>query len=131
VLRDAVLLPEGQWRRFFKDAGWETGAMIDDKPCDQVAATPFVGKFQRLWFDVRSGLLVKQEVDEPEGQAELLFEDYFDAGGIRIARRQTIKINDVTLLLTLDSVRFNQPIPSSTFDLPAEIARLLQKKSGQ
>jgi hypothetical protein len=131
VLRDAFLLPEGQWRRFYKNAGLETGLMIDGKPYYQVAATPFAGEFQRLFFDAESGLLAKQEVEEPEGHAEFLFQDYFDAGGVRIARKQIIKINDVSFLLTVDSVQFNQPIPASTFKLPPEIARLLQKKSGQ
>jgi hypothetical protein len=131
VLRDAVLLPEGQWRRFYKEADWETSGMFDDKPFDQVAVIPFAGVYQRLWFDVRTGLLVKQEVHEPEGWAEYLFEDYFDAGGIRIARKQTITINKMTFVVTAESVRLNQSIPASTFELPAEIARLLEKRSGQ
>jgi hypothetical protein len=128
VLRDAVLLAPGQWRRFYTDAVFETGAAIDGKACDQVAATPFVGQLQRLYFDVQSGLLWKQDVVEPQGSAEFRFEDYFDAGGVRMARRQVVTISGVTLVETVDSVQFNQPMPDSTFDLPAEIARLLQKK---
>lgn len=131
VLRDAVLLPESQWRKLYKEAVWETSGMADDRPVDQIAATPFAGLFQRLWFDVRTGLLLKKEVHEPEGWAEFRFEDYFDAGGVKIAKKQTITIDKVTLLVTVDSVQFNQPIPPSTFELPAEIARLLQKKSRQ
>ncbi|MBZ5609490.1 MAG: hypothetical protein LAP38_14610 [Acidobacteriia bacterium] len=132
VLRDAVMLPESQWRRFYKDAVFETGAPVEGKSCYQVAATPFVGQFQRLWFDDESGLLVKQEVTEPEGSVEFLFEDYSDAGaGLRMARKQTIQVNGVTFVVTVDRVQFNQPIPASTFDLPPEIARLLKKKSAQ
>lgn len=139
MLRDAFLLPEGRWRRFYTEAGFETGvkingfetgARIEGRPSYQVAATPFAGEFQRLYFDAESGLLVKREVDEPEGPAVFLLEDYFDAGGgIRMARRQVIKINNVSLVVTVDSVQFNQRIPASIFEPPAEIARLLKKKS--
>jgi outer membrane lipoprotein-sorting protein len=139
VLRDAFLLPQGRWRRFYTEAGmetgvkvngFETGARIEGRPSYQVAATPFAGEFQRLFFDAESGLLVKQEVEEPEGYTVFLFEDYFDAGGgVRIPRRQVVKIKDVILHVTLDSVQFNQPIPASTFEPPAEITRLLKKKS--
>jgi hypothetical protein len=131
VLRDAVLLTLGQWRRLYTEAVWETGATIDGKACDQVAATPFIGQLQRLYFDVKSGLLWKQDVVEPQGNAEFRYEDYFDAGGVRIARRQVVAIAGVTFVETVDSAQFNQPIPASTFDLPAEIARLLQKKLGR
>jgi hypothetical protein len=139
VLRDAFLLPEGRWRRFYTEAGFETGVMVngfvtgvDGRSCYQVAATPFAGEFKRLFFDAESGLLVKQEVEEPEGHTVFLFEDYFEVGGgLRMPRRQVIKIKDVILHVTVDSVQFNQTIPASTFAPPAEIARLLKKKSVQ
>jgi hypothetical protein len=131
VLRDAFLLPPGDWRRFYTGAVFETGAEIDGKSCFQVAATPFIGALQRLYFDDDSGLLVRQDVDEPAGYTEIRFDDYFDAGGIRVARKEILTINQVSAVLTLDSVQFNQPIPAETFALPAEIARLVQKKSGR
>lgn len=131
ALRDAVLLWPGQWRKFYTDIAYETSATVGGELCDSVTAIPFAGSQERLWFSRRTGLLMKQEVYEPEGQAEFTFDDYMDVGGVRIARKQSARAGNTVFLLTLDSVEFNRTLPASTFRLPEEIVRLLKKKAAE
>ena len=132
VLRSAVLLPEGQWRRFYTDVvtviGYGSSA---DPPCYEVAAMPFAGEPESLCYNPKTGLLAIQFSETQDGgEVELKLRDYFDAGGIRMAKTAEMTVNGSVFLLTVESVQFNQSIPGSTFDLPMEIARLLKKKSG-
>jgi len=131
LLRDAGLLPEGNWRHYFKHVEVETSEMLDGRPCVEVAAKSSIGESLTLFFDLETGLLAKQVVAEPAGLVETRFEDFLDVGeGILMARREVTTMNGVTIVTTVDLVQFNQSIPASTFELPAEVAMLASKKSG-
>jgi hypothetical protein len=129
ALRASVLLPDGVWRRFYPTAETVGSGMIDGKPCYILKVVPFVGGPQTLYYEKQKGLLLRKVGPGPNGVADYAFEEYFEAGGIRVPRLLTITSLGVTLRVVVNEVKYNQPIPDSIFEPPPEISRLLKKRS--
>jgi len=55
-------------------------------------------------------------------------QEYFEAGGIKMPRILSTKMNGLLLTMVVDEVKFNQPIPDSIFALPSDIERLMKKR---
>lgn len=130
ALRSAVLLPEGQWRTYYTAAETSGTGAINDKPCYVLKVVPFAGGPRKLYFDRQSGLLLRDVGPAPDGNVvEYAFEEYFEAGGIRLPRVISLSAGGATLRTVVDEVKFNEPVPDSMFVPPPEISRLLKKRA--
>ena len=81
------------------------------------------GKNETLYFDTRTGLLLRVdfETEDEEGEpvkVECVFGDYKGVGGLRLPHRLRFKRGDESMTLTFDKYHPNDPIPDSTFEPP-------------
>ncbi|MGH9754703.1 MAG: hypothetical protein ACREA2_18145 [Blastocatellia bacterium] len=87
-----------------------------------IEATPAEGSPEKLYFDVNTGLLVRQdaESESPQGKmpVEIHLSDYKDVGGVKIAH--TLKqVNPMmTMVIKFSEVKTNDPISDAKFNKP-------------
>jgi zinc protease len=131
TLRAANMASTLEWRKFYpkvEPAGTET---VFDKPCYAVKLTPATGKPETRCYDAASGLLVKSSmiVKTPMGEipAESTFADYRDEGGVQVPHKMTQKVMGAEIVMTVNKVTVNPPIPDDKFAMPAEVKALLDK----
>jgi zinc protease len=87
-----------------------------------VIATPAEGGPEKLYFDVATGLLVRQDAERETAQGKVASEEYFadykDVGGVKVPYSLkvvspmfaiTIKITDVKTNIEIDETKFNKP----------------------
>ena len=87
-----------------------------------IEATPTEGSTEKLYFDVKTGLLVRQdgEFDSPQGkmQVETYVDDYKVVDGVKIAHTMkqvnpqmtwVIKLTEVKNNIEIDGAKFNKP----------------------
>lgn len=85
-------------------------------------ATPPTGGAEKLYFDTTSGLLLRNDMvfEGPQGKLplETYFEDYRDAGGVKMAHtvRQVNPLAPVTL--KFEDVKNNYPVADLKFEKP-------------
>lgn len=87
-----------------------------------VIATPAEGGPEKLYFDIASGLLVRQDAERETAQGKMATEEYFDdykdVGGVKIPHSLKIvspmfaikvKITDIKNNVEIDEAKFNKP----------------------
>ncbi len=87
-----------------------------------VIATPAEGGPEKLYFDVATGLLVRQDAERETANGKMAseeyFEDYKDVGGVKVPHSLKIvsplfaikiKISDVKNNVEIDEAKFNKP----------------------
>ena len=112
------------------DAKDSTGAF------HRLEVTPPWGRPRTLWFDERTGLLVRSDSKKDQQSVIVTQSDFRRVGGHLIAFRSQTRVvgmsaNDLTL--TLDSVVVNPEIPAARFAAPASTASAVRwlKTSGR
>jgi outer membrane lipoprotein-sorting protein len=96
--------------------------MVGKSEAYVVVATPAEGEPEKHYFDVNTGLLVRQDAERETGQGKMAFEIYLDdyraVDGLKIAHtvRQvspmfsmTIKFSEVKHNVEIDDAKFNKP----------------------
>jgi hypothetical protein len=97
---------------------------VGDRNAFVVAATRPEGRFEKLYFDSETGLLIRSdlEVDTPQGRTpvQVYMEDYRDIDGVKVAftRREVNPLIGFTFRAS--EVRFNVPVDDSKFRKPAQ-----------
>jgi hypothetical protein len=88
-----------------------------------VIATPAEGGPDKMYFDVNSGLIVREDAERETGQGkmaiEVYLEDYKDVGGVKVAHtmKQVSPVFSMTLKFT--EVKSNVEIDDAKFAKPA------------
>lgn len=131
AIRDSRLLAQQHWRENMTKAETVGVEDVDGKPAYKVLFTPKVGKVETHFYDKATGLLVKKSVIEttPMGEipAEMTMTDYRPIGGIRTPHASEMKAMGNLIRYSVESAKYNEPIPDSTFTLPTEIQALVNK----
>jgi len=113
-------------------AGVET---IGGEPCYKVVLTPAEGHAETMYFQKKSGLLVKTTMVAVNQMGEIPVEsavsDYKSFDGLRVPTKVTQKAGGQEFTITIQSVRTNVEIPADRFEPPAEIKALLDKAAKQ
>jgi hypothetical protein len=93
-------------------------ATISGKSANAILMTTSKGIQIKLYFDVASGLLLREEL--PQGEIVKVFDysDYKQVSGIQTAHKITTKLGTETYEINLDSVIYNQQIAKSSYDFP-------------
>lgn len=96
---------------------------VDGKPAYIVVGDPDDGTIRRMYFDVASGLLVRndEEVDSPQGRdtAVSFIGDYRDVEGTKQAFTFRQVHGKVTLIVRLTEIHVNVPVDDSKFAKPS------------
>ena len=95
---------------------------VDEYETYVVVATPAGGGPEKLYFDIASGLLIRQDAERETGQGKIAveehFDDYKDVGGVMIPHslRQvtpmfaiTMKFTEIKSNVEIDEEKFNKP----------------------
>jgi outer membrane lipoprotein-sorting protein len=104
---------------------WRVGlaTSIDDREVQVVQGTGSGGALVSLFFDVESGLLVRQirYVDSPVGRipTQVDYADYREVSGVKVPFRWTVTWLDGRDTIELSEVRANVPIDAARFGRPA------------
>jgi len=82
------------------------------------------GKTVTMYFDAQTGLRIAEDSDGPDEtgavvKAHLLFEDYRVAGDVQLPRTIRIEAPNVSLVIKIEDVKFNDPLDDAKFAMPA------------
>jgi erythromycin esterase-like protein len=102
---------------------------VNGRPCHVVRCATPDGFSVTRWHDVESGLLLKQVIDGsgPLGRiaSEIVYDDYRDVGGIRVAHRLRQASQGQTLEFTVEAVELDPVLPDDAFAVPAAVTAAL------
>ena len=120
---DAVLSFPAQIKQAFRD--WRTGfpdTDIDENAVDIVQGTGAQNMPVKLYFDRKSGLLVRllRYSETPIGvnPTQIDYADYRDVAGVKLPFRWTVTWTDGRSVTELSTLQPNQPIDASKFARP-------------
>jgi hypothetical protein len=131
AMREATFNEPLHWRKLYKGAETVGIESVDDKVCYKVILTPLEGKPETQFFDRQSHLLVKfaMTLSSPMGEVamETRLGDYRKDGDILTPHRLELSAMGQNFVITIDTVKWNEEIPKSRFDVPADVQALLPK----
>ena len=124
-LEALVAFPAGIKQAF---SGWKVGrTAIDDRPVQIVQGTNAGLLPVNLYFDTRSGLLVRlvRWNATPVGPVptEINYDDYRDVAGVKMPFTWTVSQTYMQMTIKLTGVQPNVPIDAARFAKPAPAAR--------
>ncbi|MFO7915273.1 MAG: hypothetical protein R6U43_06230 [Candidatus Krumholzibacteriales bacterium] len=132
MLNDALIDRMIRWKDIYSKAENKGIEEVDGKECYKVVFTTKSGNAETSYFDRESGLLVKTEKivhsqmgDMPSVAA---IGDYRETDGILTSFVTEVTLMGQTRKITLEKIETNIELPDTLFDLPEEIASLLEKK---
>ncbi len=133
AIRSSSLESDYNWQKFFTKAESKGVEDVEGKPAYKVVLTPKEGNPTTNFYDKASGLLVRSDttIKGPMGEMPIsaIVSDYKDFDGVKLPLKVKQKILSQEILITLDKIEQNVELPAGTFDLPAEIKALTEKKS--
>jgi hypothetical protein len=132
ALREATLNATYRWRDLYpkvETTGMET---IDGEECYSVVLTPTEGNPETLYISKQSGLGVKMVTVATTQMGnlpvEVLLSGYKAFDGLTVPTKTVQKAAGQELMLTIETVQGNAPIPAGRFDFPADVQALLAKR---
>jgi hypothetical protein len=122
AVRGAAFNPELRMKSLYKTLEMVGQDTVGTRPAYALLATPAEGTATRMYFDVETGLLVRQSAtrDTPQGpvDVDLFIEDYRDVEGVK----QPFTIRQVTsmftLVIRLAEIRHNVALDDAMFKRP-------------
>jgi hypothetical protein len=132
ALGDAVFNWEANWRKVYASAECTGEETIQGKPCYRVLLKTLQGRTRTAYFDRDSHLLVRVVGKEltylGEIPGEKTMSDYRRVDGVLIPHKSCYKAVGQEMVVTFDDIKNNAGIPSSKFELPADIKKLAEKE---
>ena len=96
---------------------------VGERDAYLIEADPGDGSLRRMYFDARTGLLLRNEIerDTPQGRATFQtdLEDYKEVDGVKIPFTVRQANPNLTLVVKLSEVRHNVPVDDAKFAKPA------------
>jgi len=130
--RTANISPISNWREFYTSVKTLGTEDVDGKPAWKIEMTPRQGKPEVFYFDKGSLLLVRTTatITTPLGDipVDAAMGDYRVIDGIQTPFRMVQKAMSQTLVMKFDKVKYNGEIPAGTFDLPAAVKALADRR---
>lgn len=131
LVRSSRLDTEVNWRKYYPKVEVAGVEMVDGKPAYKVVLTPAEGGPTTQYYDKVSGLLVRSDSKQksPMGEipVEVSYSDYKKVDGILVPFKSTQKVLTQEIVMTLDEVKNNPEFAASTFELPEEVRKLVDK----
>jgi len=97
---------------------------VGDRDAYVVVAHEPGGKTLTMYMDTQTGLRIAEDSEGPDEtgtvvKANLLFEDYRAAGDVKIPYRIRIQAPNISLVITIEDVKLNDPVDDAKFAMPA------------
>lgn len=121
--RSAVFHRELKFRETYERIRVKERSTVGKAAVYLVEATPQGGDPELFYFDVETGLLLRQdsvaELPSGRGTLEVYFEDYRTVDGVKLAFTARMpKPEDLSMVIRLREVRHNVDIPDAEFAKP-------------
>lgn len=130
-VRESTFNSQLHWRELnskVETVGTET---IDGELCYKVILTPTEAPPETMYFQKKSGLAVKTVAtmvsSMGEAPVEMYASDYKNWNGVMAFTKITQKLAGQEIVITIQDVKTNQPLPPDRFDPPAEVKALISK----
>ena len=134
ALRDTRFNAPLHWRTTYYKVQTVGLATVEGQECYKVSAAPPSGSPETLYFSTQTGLLVRRDkvMVTPRGDVpvEFVAAEYKDFDGVKTPSKMLQKAAGQEFVVTIDSVKVNEAIPASRFELPAGIKALLAQPNG-
>jgi hypothetical protein len=132
VRRESTFNAPLHWRKLYSKVEMAGMESVNGEDCYKIVLTPAEGKPETDYFSKASGLLVKRVMvaNTPLGDipTETVLSDWKQMGGVLQPARMVQKAAGQQIAITMETAKVNEPIPDGTFDLPADIKKLTEKK---
>ncbi|HEY5132182.1 MAG TPA: hypothetical protein VII85_00695 [Candidatus Krumholzibacteriaceae bacterium] len=132
AMREAAFEALVYWRSQHDSVALAGVDTVSGSQCYKVVMKATGGKPRMLFFDQKSGLLVKttNTVASQMGDVsvEAFIGDYRKVGELLGAFKTTIKVMGQERIMTVTSVEYNAAIPDTMFVVPADIQKVINKK---
>ena len=125
AIRDATRFIQFEnWKKSFTKAETKGEGTVGDAACHKVVMTPKEGPEVTCYFDKKSGLLLKTEMEVEGFDIETTISDYKETDGIKLPSKVVTEGGEIAMEYVIESVKYNVDVPKDKFDLPDEIKDL-------
>jgi hypothetical protein len=131
AIREAAFNAPLHWRELYAKAKTAGIAKIDGADCYELVLTPAAGQPEHQFYSRKSGLLIRtttvaaSQMGDVEVQVDVA--DYKSFGDVLMPTRSQQRAGTQELSITVDQVRVNESFAEDRFQLPSDVAALLQK----
>jgi len=133
ALRDGAFNAPLHWQQLYAKAETTGSETVDGRDCYKVALTPKDGQPTTLFFDKKSGLLIKTTATRStqlgDINGEVLYDDYRKEGDVLTPHRLVNRAAQQEFQVLIQNVESNADLPKDRFDLPPEVQALLKKEA--
>src|SRR5215475_11551730 len=121
---ESIFDTDARLKEVYPDLKVTGRAKVGDRDAYTAVAHEPGGKTLTMYLDTQTGLRIEEDSEGPDEtgavvKANLLFEDYRAAGDIQIPYRIRIKAPNVSLVISVEDVKFNDPVDDAKFAMPA------------
>ena len=131
ALREAKFNATSAWRELYPNVQTVGEESVNGEDCYKVSMTPAEGPAETMFLSKKTGLatriLATASTQLGDVDAELLFSEYKDYGGILTPTKFTERTAGQEIVITIQSMEINSDIPTTQFDFPAGVAALVAK----
>ncbi len=131
-LRDVDFEAQLDWKRMYKSATCTGEKEIEGKSCYVVELVTQSDEPMTVMIDretyLPAAMTLTQETQFGEITAEILFKEYKSFRGMVMPVVTETKAAGQTMVLTIESVKMNEPLDDSIFALPDEIQAMVDAK---
>ena len=120
--RDADFYQQLNFKKHFPKLEVKGKEKVGNYETYVLICSPAEGEPEKLYFDIASGLLVRQDAERETGQGKLAVEEYFDdykdVGGVKIPHSVkqvtpmfsiVVKYTEIKSNVEIDEAKFNKP----------------------
>ena len=118
-LRGADLQSPLHLRTRYRKMAVSGNAKVGDRDAWVVEGQPPEGGPEKLYFEIRTGLLIRMERPDQTGGTVLTFEDFREVDGVKIPLTIHQDGGQAEVLIKIREVRHNVPIDDARFAKPA------------
>ena len=112
----AIMFPELEYASLGYKAELTGKDKVDGKSVYKMTITDPTGKNSTAYFEVATGLKVKQVAASPMGNSTTTFADYKEVEGVKFPTVMTQSVGPQVVDINIDSVELNKGIEDSVFD---------------
>jgi len=121
--READFYAELNYKKNYSKLEVKGKEKTGDSEAYVIVATPSEGKPEKLYFDVKSGLLVRRDSERQTEQGEMAtetyYEDYKDVDGVKVPFTLKITNPQFSFVVKMTEVKTNVKIEDAKFAKPA------------
>ncbi|GAF03410.1 insulinase family protein [Saccharicrinis fermentans] len=113
---EAILFPELKYKELGFQLELSGKDKIDGQDAYKISTTTPSGKTTILYFDVASGLKVKEISSSPMGNSTTTYSNYKEVEGVQFPMSMTQSMGPQQIDITVNSIEINQGIDNSVFE---------------